>query len=166
MKFYYSVVGMIALIMATQGVFAQGQRRPGTTDRPAQLERLERFKKMRLIEVLKLNEEESVRFFAKQSAHEDKIRELMKSRNEALDGIQDNVRDSTDGKQMQKLADNVIDLDQKIFAERQRYQNELRSSLTPEQFGKFLVFERNFEHHMREAVEDMIQKRSSRDREW
>lgn len=166
MKLYYSVVGIIALIMVTQGVFAQGQRRPEPGDKPPQLERLERFKKMRLIEVLKLTEEESVRFFAKQSAHEDKIRELMKSRNEALDGIQDDVRDSTDGKRIQKLSDNVLDLDQKIFAERQRYQNELRSSLTPEQFGKFLVFERNFEHRMREAMEDMIQKRSSREREW
>ena len=128
-------------------------------------ERLQRFKKMRLVEVLKLNEDESVRFFAKQSAHEDKIRELMKSRNETLDALDRKAEEKSDQKVIQKLSADVLNIDEQVFAERKRYQEELRNFLTPEQFGKFLVFERNFEHRMREAMEDMMQNRRHRDRD-
>lgn len=155
----------MTIVVSTSG-FAQGSRDQGQTDQRPNPERIERFKKMRLVETLKLNEEEAIRFFAKQSAHEDKMKELMESRNKALDKIQDIVQDKGDRKDMSKLTDDVLDVDQKIFAERQRYQNEIRTSLTPEQFGKFLVFERNFEHHMREAVKDMIQDRRHGNRNW
>jgi len=165
MKFFWSIVGFMTIVVSTSG-FAQGSRDQGQTDQRPNPERIERFKKMRLVETLKLNEEEAIRFFAKQSAHEDKMKELMESRNKALDKIQDIVQDKGDRKDMSKLTDDVLDVDQKIFAERQRYQNEIRTSLTPEQFGKFLVFERNFEHHMREAVKDMIQDRRHGNRNW
>ena len=128
-------------------------------------ERLERFRKMRLVEVLKLNEEESVRFFAKQSAHEDKVHELMKSRNDALDAIDSKVKDKADSKEIQKLSAQVLNIDEQVFSERKRYQDELKNFLTPEQFGKFLVFERNFEHRMREAIEDMMQERRHHNRD-
>jgi hypothetical protein len=127
-------------------------------------ERLERFKKMRLIEVLKLNEEESVRFFAKQSAHEDKIHELMKTRNEMLDDLQGIVKEKGDAKELQKLSDQVLGIDLKVFTERQRFQDEVRKSLTPEQFATFLIFERNFGRQVRDAMDEM-RRRSGRGEE-
>jgi len=54
-------------------------------------ERLEKFRKMRLIEVLGLREEESVRFFCKTNGHEEKVRDLMKSRNLILDDIEKTI---------------------------------------------------------------------------
>ncbi len=153
---------LIALILITsvsvsQPFGPQGQK-PGH-------ERVQRFKKMRLIEVLKLNEDESVRFFAKQNAHEEKVRDFMKSRNDALDAIGSKVRDKADAKEIQKLSASVMDADEKVFAERKRFQEELRNFLTPEQFGRFLVFERNFEHRMREAMEGMMKERKHRERD-
>jgi len=149
----------LAIFIATQSLLAQPQ---GPRQGP-RAGRLEEFRKMRLVEVLKLKEDEAVRFFAKQSAHEDKIKELMKARNDALDDIDKTVREKGDAKGIQKSSGDVLDADQKIFAERQRYQEELKNFLTPEQFGKFLVFERNFEHHMREAMQDMFRERGHRD---
>ena len=154
----------IGMMVATSLTSAQPFQPPDPQGRPGP-ERLQRFKKMRLIEVLKLNEDEAVRFFAKQSAHEDKIHELIKSRNDALDAIESKVRDKADTKEIQKLSTQAMDIDQQVFNERKRFQDEIRNFLTPEKFGKFLVFERNFEHHMREAMEDMMRERKHRERD-
>ena len=159
------IAGFLVACAVLQTGLAQGRRAPEPRE-PSRLDRLERFKKMRLVEALKLNEDEAVRFFAKQSVHDDKVRDLMKDRNQCLDDIQDAVRSKMEDKDVQKLTDKVIDVDQKVFAERQRYQAELRGSLTAEQFARFLVFERSFEHRMREAVQDMIDRRQSRERDW
>ena len=131
----------------------QGEPRP---------DRLEKFRKMRLVEELKLSEDDAVRFFAKQSAHEDKVRELMKTRNGIVDDLDSAVR-SKEGAVL-PLADRLMACDKSVFEERQRYQNEMRSFLSPVQFGKFLVFERNFGRQVREALEDLHEGRRRQNR--
>ncbi len=65
-------------------------------------------------------------------------------------------------KKVDGLADQLMAVDKKIFEERQRYQNDVRQMLTSEQFGKFLVFERNFGRQVRDALEEMHQDRPDR----
>jgi len=126
-------------------------------------ERLEKFHKMRLIEVLNLNEEESVRFFAKQNTHEDKVHEFMSLRNEALDSIEANIKDNANTVNLEKKSSQIRELDKEIFNERQRFQDEVKQMLTPVQYGKFLVFERNFGRQVRDAIQEMNQeKRNSK----
>ena len=152
----------LAVLCSNQGV---AQHRPSREMDEPRPERLEKFRKMRLVEVLKLGEEDAVRFFAKQTAHEDTQRDFMKSRNEALNAIEDIVRDKKEGeKDIQKYADEVLSIDQKIFAERQRYQEDVRKLLTLEQFGKFLVFERNFGRQVKDALQEMREDRHERSR--
>ena len=110
---------------------------------------------MRLVEVLKLNEEDAIRFFAKQTAHEDKIHELFKSRNDALSNMREMLQGSVNTASLQKRVDEVLDIDQKTFTERRRYQDDVRKLLTAEQFAKFLVFEQNFGRQMRDALDEM-----------
>jgi hypothetical protein len=118
-------------------------------------ERLDQYRKMRLVEELKLSEEDAVRFFSKQSAHEDKIHAIMKSRNDALDQIDKLLQGKNDNGDLQKLTADVLTKDQEIFQERQRWQEELRKFLPPEKFGKYLVFERNFGRQVRDAMEEV-----------
>ncbi len=150
---------MVILLLAAASLSAQPRWRG---DGKNQFDRLDKFRKMKLIEALKLNEEDAVRFFAKQSAHEDKVRELMKSRNEAVDDLEKAARDDSDQKNLGPLADKLMATDQKIFEERQRYQNEMRQFLTIERFARFLVFERNFGRQVRDALEELHQDRRNR----
>ena len=76
------IAGLAAVLTLLLLPCHAGAQEPGkgeemTRRRP---ERLERYRKMRLIETLKLNEEDAVRFFSKQSAHEDAQRETKRSR--------------------------------------------------------------------------------------
>jgi hypothetical protein len=160
MKYYIQCVILITLVTCI-AVF--GQRRTMSQEgheRPRP-QRLEKFKMIRLVEVLKLNEEDAVRIAAKQSAHEDTLHELMKSRNEAIDDIEAAVRSDGEKKNLQNSIDEVLNVDRKIFAERQRFQEEMRKFLSPEQFGKFMVFERNFGRNVRDAMEEMHKGRGN-----
>ncbi len=151
------------LLVCILGAAAPGQRRgmepgPGMRDSG----RLEKFKMMRLVEVLKLSEEDAVRFFAKNSSHEDKVRDLMKSRNTMLDDIEKMARDKKGASELQGESDKILAVDQQIFAERVRYQGEIRKMLSADQFALYLVYERNFGRRVRSAMEDMHRGREGK----
>lgn len=136
--------------------------RGGMNQRP---ERVEKFKKMRLVELLKLNEEDAVRFFSKQTTHEEKVGGLMKSRDEAL-GQADEIAKGKEGSpDLQRKIDQVLDFDQQIFAERQRFQKEMRQFLSPERFVTFIAFERRFGLQMRDALGKMRGRKAPMRRE-
>src|SRR5271169_3762351 len=126
MRFRISIMYFIVSIIFSVYAIAQGSGREGGWNSQPGPERLERFRKMRLVEVLKLNEDDAVRFFVKQTAHEDHVRDLMKSRNDILDDMDSAVRKHDESKKVDGLADQLMAVDKKIFEERQRYQNDVR----------------------------------------
>ena len=164
MKYLWCVILAFAIFLIAEDGLAQRRRPRMEGDRPTP-ERLEQFKKMKLVEILDLSEEEAVRFFAKQNSHEDKKRELMMKRKEGVDDVEYMIRHKSEGKDLQKTIESILKIDETIFAERRRYQDELRSSLTLEQFGKYLVFERNFEQQLRNAMKEMQRERRFRERD-
>jgi hypothetical protein len=160
MKRKYAVV--ISLMMALLSFSAFAQKEQHQSDRPGP-DRIRGFMKMRLIETLKLNEEDAARYVAKQSSHEEKMQTLMRTRNELVDGLDSLIQKKAETSGLQSRVEQILENDQKMFTERRRYQDELRKLFTPEQFANFLVFERNFERHMREAMQDMGRGRGRSD---
>lgn len=122
-------------------------------------ERVERLKKVRMIEVLGLSEDQSVRFFARLSEHEKSVRESMKLRSDLLDRIERTVRGGGSEKDLEKLFDEVRDTDSRIHDEKQRFFSGLSDLLSVEQRGKLLLFERQFERELREAMRELRQRR-------
>lgn len=125
--------------------------------------RLQHFKKLRLIEELKLGEEESVRFFARQRAHEEKMRDLMSGRNDVVGRLDKMIENQHTQADVQKLCDQIRELDRKIVDERERFFDEQRKALTPEQFARFLVFEWKFGRQVRDAMGERFRKRHGSD---
>jgi hypothetical protein len=147
--------------------------RPEMRDR---LDRLERMKQMRLIEELNLGEEEAVRFMAKRKEHEDRLKGLADERDAILDGIEGNVGPRSEGRPegkpekppggkagttaeaktdlaaVEKDLSRLQEQERKIFEERKRYQDEMRKMLNTERFAKMLLFERDFQAQLRDAV--------------
>jgi hypothetical protein len=147
------------VLLAPLSLWAQGGP-PG--DRPPDqrpFERIEHLRKVRLIEMLELKEEESVRLMARITEHENAARELMKERGEALDRVERLVRNKAEGKEYEKAFAEVTAADDKVIAEKRRFFAGLADILTPEQRGKMLLFERRFEKELREAMRDAQQRR-------
>jgi len=166
MKNFFSIL-LLGILIVCQTSVAQRHRNP---DRDRRMpERVEKFQTMRLIEILKLSDEDAARFTAKKRAHDENLGGLMKTRNQAVDDLEDMKEENAqvEGKveDLNKQIDQVLDSDQKIFAERRRYQDDVRKLLSPGQFAKFIVFERNFGQRVRDAVGKMYDRQRARGRE-
>ncbi len=154
MKSFWCVIVPAACLFFAEPAIAQRGWNDDPQGRPMR-GRLQKFWKMRVVEVLKLNDDEAVRFSAKQTAHEDRIHEIMKERNSALDTIDDLLKQGGDEKGLQAAVEKVLESDKKVAEERMRYHEELRGFLSPQQFAQFLVFERSFNRQVRNALDEV-----------
>jgi hypothetical protein len=137
---------------------------PGRADDEKAVDRIERLKKVRIIEMLELNEDQTVRFFARFNAREGSHRDLMKQRTEALDKIERLVRNKADAKEYEPLFGEVRAVDEKMVHEKQQFFDGLTDILSTEQRAKLILFERHFEQELREAMKEMHHRRYDRDR--
>lgn len=125
-------------------------------------ERIERFKKLRMVETLNLAEDQSVRFFARHNEFENARRELEKQRNDILDRIERLVRNNADPKEYQKPFAEFAAINRRLEEERQKFFDGLSDLLSVEQQAKLLLFERRFHLELREAIRETQQRRRGR----
>lgn len=136
-------------------------RSQSPADNP-QYDRIQRFKKMRMIEMLDLREEQSVRFFARHNEFENARRELNHQKDETLDKIERLIRIKADAKEYEKYFSEVESINRKIGEEKLKFFNSLSDLITIEQRAKLLLFERRFETELREAMREVQQRRRGR----
>ncbi len=126
-------------------------------------ERIEKFKMMRLIEVLNLSEESAVRFSAKTNEHERRLRELGKMQDELQDKLDEYIKKAEETaknksryekqlKELQKQLDQFEENHSKMLDEKKRFLKELKELLDSEQMAKYYLFQRDFEKELREAI--------------
>ncbi len=150
---------LIVLVVVVAAVGQPLAAQPFQQDDRKPFERIEHFKKVRLIEILDMKEEQSVRFFARLNEHDNTKRDITKEKMDVLDKIERLARNHADPKEFEKLFPDVSSLNAKLFQEDERFFNSLPDILSAEQRGKFLLFERHFERELREAMRDVQRKR-------
>jgi len=134
---------------------------PQGSDRP--FDRIENLRKVRLVEVLELKEDQSVRFLARMNDHDKARRDLMKERGEALDRLERLIRNKADDSEFEKAFADVAAVDDRVTAERKSFFSGLSDILTPTQRAKMLIFERRFEKELREAMREAQRRRKEQE---
>lgn len=147
----------VILVLGSASLVPAQPSMPPTEQRP--MERIERLKKVRLIEMLDLQEDQSVRFFARQNDHEKVRRGLKRQKGEILDRIERLVRNHAGEQEFEKEYAEVRDIDAKLAEENWNFFVGLKDILTPEQRGKYLLFERHFEVELRDAMREAVRNR-------
>lgn len=160
MKLHAAVIGILILF----GVDAVAQP-PGPPGGRRGMERIEQLRKVRLVEILDLKEEQSVRFFARMNEHENTRRALQAEKTEVLDRIERLVRNDADRKEFEKLFPEAEAIDARLAELQRTFFAGLSDLLTPQQRGKLLLFERQFERELREAMKDVQRRRPRSDSE-
>lgn len=160
MKQYIIILSILAAL--SMEVVAQP---PGPPGGRRGMERIEQLRKVRLVEILDLKEDQSVRFFARLNDHENAKRALLTEKTEVLDRIDRLVRNEADAKEFEKLFLEVEAIDTKLSELQKKFFAGLSDLLTPQQRGKFLLFERQFERELREAMKDVQRRRFRPDSE-
>ncbi len=122
-------------------------------------ERIEQWKKIRLIEILDMKEDQSARFFARLNEHDTQRRELHKEKGEVLDRLDRLVRNRASAAELEKAIPEVLAVDDRIHDEQNKFLLSLGDILTVDQRAKLVLFERQFEKELRDAMREAQRKR-------
>jgi len=161
---------IIAIIFLSTGfIFAQDYKPDGPP--PPQYDRkegfqnfknkLEELEKLKIIDALHMNEQTTLRFFARRDEHKTKIKnyreEQKKILNEMYDGIQ---KDSLNNSQLNEKIKEYLNIDDKIEKEQVRFINSLSDILTTKQISQLLIFQNKWMQDIR----DLLLRHGFRDR--
>lgn len=122
-------------------------------------ERVEAFKKIRLMEALKLDEEASIRFFARYNKHQDEMKSLGEERNGLIDQLQSLGRSKAGDADYEKVIQELTALESRILDARKKFIGDLKEVFTAKQVADYIVFERNFNQNLRDLMREMTQER-------
>lgn len=130
--------------------------------RAAALEKIENYRKLRMVEVLKLNEETSVKLIARYTKHREAVRNFEKDRMAVVDKLETLLASNSSDADYNKAFNELNEIEKKMYEARSKYLTEIKEILTAKQVAEYLVFERNFMRDIREIARDIQQNRKEK----
>ncbi|MFA7228299.1 MAG: hypothetical protein WC061_04625 [Melioribacteraceae bacterium] len=145
---------LLILLIAGSIIYSQNRPRMGNSAKPMQ--RIEQWEKMKLIEILDLNENTAVRFFARRHENQMKIKEILDKRDIIIRDLEEDVKNDTQRNDSFYLdqINKLTSLERKISSERENFVKSLGDLLSPQQIVKLIVFESNFRREVRASLMD------------
>lgn len=149
-KFFF----LISILIFSCLIYAQPYKKGNSK------EKIEALEKIKILEVLEMNEETAIKFFARRNEHQKKMKELFNELDEKLAKIKDKTSSTEDNNdpELKKLIDSYFTTHQKLEDERKRFFNSLNDILTYKQIAELTLFERRF----REEIKDLLFPRKKR----
>lgn len=143
---------MCIMIFSISSLNAQMRPRGDSDMKP--LEQIEEWEKMKLIKVLDLSEENSIRFFARRNEHQKRVREILNQRDQLAQEIEKEIKDGTKVSDAvyQGQVNRMLEFEAKMMKERESFIKSLNDILSPEQIAKLTVFEIRFRREVRERI--------------
>lgn len=123
------------------------------------MERIENFKKVKMIETLNLDEETGIKLVSRYNKHRERIQEIEKERGLLLDKLETQIKANVTESEYQKTLNEITELEKKISESRKKYLDELKEIFTNKQISEYLVFERNFTKDLRNMAKDIQKER-------
>jgi hypothetical protein len=131
------------------------------TETPVQgkaAERVDQFKKIRMMEVLGMDEQTSIRFFARYNKNLEVMKELRQKQLKALAQIQTMRKSKAADSEYAKVVSELRSLEGQVNQTKSQYIDDLKDVLTSKQLAEYLVFELRFQQNLRELVREAQQK--------
>jgi len=161
MKNIFTFTGLL-LIFIVFNIFQVKAQDSGARPflRRGAMKKIEELEKIKILDVLNLDEATSVKFFTRKNQSRDKIFNYEDKINDILNNIDAEVKkgNDKDANKIQKLNDDFVNTSIEIEKERMNFIRSLNDILSPEQIGKYIVFEKRF----REEIRDLLIKERSK----
>lgn len=141
---------LLILLMLSTTLFAQ---RGKWQDEEAR-EKFEQLEKIKLIETLEMDEETTLRFFARRSEHrkqQDEIQEKIRQKIDNLDVIFKSGRVATIN-EIKSDVNEINNLQLQFDKSRVEFVNSLSDILSYEQIAKLIIFEKRFRNEVRKLL--------------
>ena len=118
------------------------------------MKKIEELEKIKLLDVLNLDEATSVKLFTRRNQDRTKIWDYEDKINNVLQNIESEVKKGSDKdvSKIQKLNEDFCNLSMDVEKEKLSFLRSLSDILNPEQIGKYIVFERKFRDEIRNLL--------------
>ena len=113
------------------------------------MNKLEQLERLKLIDILDLDEETSIRFFARQKEFRKKMESNKKDADLLLQKMKDLIGDSNKKDELNNTIEKYLALGEKIAVQKSDFVKSLSDILSEEQIAKLLVFEMKFREDIR-----------------
>jgi hypothetical protein len=119
-------------------------------------EKLEQLEKIKLIESLDMDEDTSIRFFARRNESKREIQELEKKTDDIIFELEKsfNIEDKNQDEKQKQLISEMLKNRESIELKRNQFINSLGDILSTEQIAKLIVFEKKFRDEIRNVLFD------------
>lgn len=111
------------------------------------VQKMEELKKLKLMEILDMSEEVSLKFFTRRAEHIKKMDELNNLSRQKIVSIDSLIKSKND-QELRKAIDEYLQIIDNQFKERQNFLKSATEILSIEQLGKLVVFEDRFKHEI------------------
>lgn len=156
------ILPFLFFIMMPVMMFAQPpEGMGGRFQRP--MERLESYKKIRMIEALKLDEETGLKLVQRYNKHRESIKELENDRANLVNKLETQLNANAGDGELQKTFNEFFEIEKKIAEARKKYIEELKEIFTNKQIAEYMIFERNFMKDLRNVVKDVQKERQHKE---
>ncbi len=117
------------------------------------LKKIEQMERMKLIELLDLDEETSLRFFARRNEHLKKVKSIFYEKENLILDLKKNIEGKEENDSYYKEQINkLLEFENRMVKEKENYYKSLLDILTPQQIAKLTVFEFMFRRELTHTV--------------
>jgi len=143
---------IFSIILLTPIIYSQQMKENKMKNR----EKLEQLEKIKLIESLDMDEDTSIRFFARRNESKREIQELEKKTEDIIFELEKsfNTEDKNQDEKQKQLISEMLKNRESIELKRNQFINSLGDILSTEQIAKLIVFEKKFRDEIRNVLFD------------
>lgn len=154
-----NITVLFCLLMSSALMYAQP---PGAFMKPRAMERLENYKKVRMLEALKLDEQTGIKLISRYTKHREEMRAIEEQRAQLIEKLESQVHSNASDAEYQKAFTDLTDVEKKFGESRAEYYSSLKEILTNKQIAEYLIFEKNFAKDLRDIMKDLQKERMKR----
>jgi hypothetical protein len=132
-------------------------RRDDNPPPPMPFEKIQQFEKAKLIELLDMDENTAIKFFARRNESMNRFMKLAQQRDDLMDEIEAKLNkekgDEVDKFYKQRI-DKLMEIENKMLDERKSFINSLDDILSKEQIMKFVIFDFRLKREIKDRIRE------------
>ena len=155
-------INVLLLVFLSSMIIAQ----PHSNKRNKEFgKRFEDLEKIKLIEILDLDEERAIKFFSRRNEHKNRLNEIKSESEELLFEMEKSLEAEENKDQFTSPIKNSIEIESKFMNEKSNFYKSIQDILSQEQIVKLILFERKFKRNIRDLLIERGRKKFRRERD-
>ena len=145
MKLIISIILVATnLIMFGQDYHKKGERQF--------FNKYEQLEKIKLLEILNLDEETAIKFFARMNEHKNTQMNLLEAKKKYLDKIEQLLDTNKPGNEFREIVEEINGIEIKLIKQKVDFFESIRDLLSDEQVAKLILFDYKFKKDIRDLL--------------